>query len=127
MLDKKNIFKNVRGLVNNIINNNNVTSDHVMKDSRFINNKDVLNRNSNFINDVSIQVSIELGSRLITVKDFLKLSKGSILFLNNHLDHPLNIFVNEILIAQGELVTLDNKYGIRITKIIHVIDDYNAI
>ncbi|CAL4318656.1 Flagellar motor switch protein FliN [Buchnera aphidicola (Eriosoma lanigerum)] len=86
-----------------------------------INNNDtkiLSNNNIDLISDVPIQISVELGTIKIPIKDFLQLSIGSVLVLDNDLDKPLNIFINNYLIAQGEIVVIENKYGIRITHII---------
>ena len=67
--------------------------------------------------DIPVNISVELGRSRLKIKDLLKLSKGSTLLLNRTKEDPLKIFANNQLIALGEIVFSDNKYGIRIINI----------
>ncbi|VFP78033.1 Flagellar motor switch protein FliN [Buchnera aphidicola (Cinara cuneomaculata)] len=71
------------------------------------------------IMSIPVLITIELGKKKITIRELLQLSCGSILELEEAVDEPLNIFVNNFLIALGELVMHKEKYGIRITKLLH--------
>ncbi|VAX76269.1 flagellar motor switch protein FliN [Buchnera aphidicola] len=66
---------------------------------------------------VPLHLTVELGKKKITIQELLQLSNGSILALEDKVDEPLNIFVNNFLIALGELVVHNNKYGVRIIKL----------
>ncbi|XBC39305.1 MAG: flagellar motor switch protein FliN [Buchnera aphidicola (Nurudea shiraii)] len=84
--------------------------------------------NLNFVIDIPVDVTIELGKIEVSIKDLLNLSKGSILSLNKYSGEPLNILVNKFIIAKGELVIVEERYGIRITSIVdnsHVLDITN--
>ena len=61
---------------------------------------------------------MELGRTKIKVGDLLKLSQGSVVELDSMTDQPLEIFVNKKLMAQGEVVVVNDKFGIRLTNII---------
>jgi flagellar motor switch protein FliN/FliY len=68
--------------------------------------------------DIPVQLSVELGRTRLAIKDILQLGQGSIVELDGLAGQPMDIFVNGYLIAQGEVVVVDDKYGIRITDIV---------
>jgi flagellar motor switch protein FliN/FliY len=70
------------------------------------------------IMDIPVQLSVELGRTRLAIKDILQLGQGSIVELDGLAGQPMDIFVNGYLIAQGEVVVVDDKYGIRITDIV---------
>ncbi|XBC42361.1 MAG: flagellar motor switch protein FliN [Buchnera aphidicola (Meitanaphis elongallis)] len=74
--------------------------------------------NIKFVIDIPVDLTVELGKIQLKIKDLLNLSKGSILTLNKYSGEPLNILVNKFVIAKGELVIVEEKYGIRITSIV---------
>ena len=68
--------------------------------------------------DVPVQLTAELGRTRITLKNLLQLSQGSIVELDGLAGGPMDVFINGYLIAQGEVVVVNEKYGIRLTDII---------
>lgn len=70
------------------------------------------------IMDIPVQLSVELGRTRLTIKNILQLGQGSVVELDGLAGEPMDIFVNGYLIAQGEVVVVDEKYGIRVTDII---------
>ncbi|WP_426144924.1 flagellar motor switch protein FliN [Polaromonas sp. DSR2-3-2] len=68
--------------------------------------------------DVPVQLTAELGRARITIKSLLQLSQGSVVELDGLAGEPLDIFINGYLIAQGEVVVVNEKFGIRLTDII---------
>ncbi|OWT79971.1 MULTISPECIES: flagellar motor switch protein FliN [unclassified Achromobacter] len=70
------------------------------------------------IMDVPVQMTVELGRTRLTIKNLLQLGQGSVVELDGLAGEPMDIFVNGYLIAQGEVVVVDDKYGIRLTDII---------
>ncbi len=68
--------------------------------------------------DIPVQMSVELGRTRITIRNLLQLAHGSIVELDALAGEPLNVFVNGTLIAQGEVVVVNDKFGIRLTDII---------
>lgn len=70
------------------------------------------------IMDIPVQLSVELGRTRLTIKNILQLGQGSVVELDGLAGEPLDIYVNGYLIAQGEVVVVDEKYGIRVTDII---------
>ncbi|MBY6311317.1 flagellar motor switch protein FliN [Alcaligenes faecalis] len=70
------------------------------------------------IMDIPVQLSVELGRTRLTIKNILQLGQGSVVELDGLAGEPLDIYVNGYLIAQGEVVVVDDKYGIRVTDIV---------
>ncbi len=75
-------------------------------------------RNIDLIMDVPLEFSVVLGKTKRTIKDILSLSPGSVIELNKYAEEPLEVYVNGKLIAQGEVVVINENFGIRITNII---------
>lgn len=68
--------------------------------------------------DVPVQLTAELGRTRITIKSLLQLSQGSIVELDGMAGEPMDVLINGYLIAQGEVVVVNDKFGIRLTDII---------
>ncbi|GAB4174416.1 MAG: flagellar motor switch protein FliN [Rhodocyclaceae bacterium] len=68
--------------------------------------------------DIPVQLSVELGRTRISIRDLLQLAHGSVVELNAAAGEPLDVLVNGTLIAQGEVVVVNEKFGIRLTDII---------
>ena len=68
--------------------------------------------------DVPVQLTAELGRTRITIKNLLQLSPGSVVELDGLAGEPMDVFINGYLIAQGEVVVVNDKFGIRLTDII---------
>lgn len=79
-------------------------------------------RNLDFLLDVTLQVSVEVGRNRMTIQDLLQLGQGSVIELSKLAGEPLDIFINERLIARGEAVIVNEKFGVRITDIISTAD-----
>ncbi|HNC50919.1 MAG TPA: flagellar motor switch protein FliN [Accumulibacter sp.] len=81
-------------------------------------NKASLMNELDLILDIPVQITVELGRTKITIKNLLQLAHGSVVELDAMAGEPLNVFVNGTLIAQGEVVVVNDKYGIRLTDIV---------
>ncbi|CNI73237.1 flagellar motor switch protein FliN [Yersinia mollaretii] len=68
--------------------------------------------------DIPVKMTVELGRTKMTIKELLRLSQGSVVSLEGLAGEPLDILINGYLIAQGEVVVVSDKFGIRITDII---------
>jgi flagellar motor switch protein FliN/FliY len=68
--------------------------------------------------DVSLDVTIELGRTTMSIKDILALGVGSVIELDKMAGEPVDILVNNKLIAKGEVVVIDENFGVRITSIV---------
>ncbi|HPH96546.1 MAG TPA: flagellar motor switch protein FliN [Anaerolineaceae bacterium] len=67
---------------------------------------------------VSLQVTVELGRTHLTVRQVLDLQKGSVIELERIAGEPVDVYVNDRLIARGDVVVVDDRFGIRITELI---------
>ncbi len=72
----------------------------------------------NLILDIPVKMTVELGRTKMTIKELLRLSQGSVVSLDGLAGEPLDILINGYLIAQGEVVVVSDKFGVRITDII---------
>ncbi|MTH48034.1 flagellar motor switch protein FliN [Intestinirhabdus alba] len=70
------------------------------------------------IMDIPVKLTVELGRTRMTIKELLRLAQGSVVALEGLAGEPLDILINGYLIAQGEVVVVADKYGVRITDII---------
>lgn len=71
-----------------------------------------------FILDIPVQLTVELGRTKIAIKSLLQLAQGSVVELDGMAGEPMDVLVNGCLIAQGEVVVVNDKFGIRLTDII---------
>ncbi|RJR10138.1 flagellar motor switch phosphatase FliY [Candidatus Parcubacteria bacterium] len=78
--------------------------------------------NLNMLMDIPLQVTVELGRTRRSVKDILELSSGSVIELDKLAGEPVDILVNNKLIAQGEVVVIDESFGVRVTDIVSQTD-----
>jgi flagellar motor switch protein FliN/FliY len=78
--------------------------------------------NLDFILDIPLRVSVELGRTKILVRDLLQLGQGSVVELSKFAGEPLELLVNEKLIARGEVVVVNEKFGLRLTDIISPVE-----
>ena len=68
--------------------------------------------------DIPLKVSVELGRTKILVQDLLKLHKGSVIELSKLQGEPLEVLVNDKVVAKGEVIVVNEKFGIRLTDIV---------
>jgi flagellar motor switch protein FliN/FliY len=75
-------------------------------------------RDLDFILDIPLELSVELGRTRMLVNDLLQLGQGAIVQLDKLAGEPLEIFINRKLVARGEVVVVNEKFGVRLTDII---------
>lgn len=75
-------------------------------------------RELEMIMDIPVKLTVELGRTKLTIKQLLELAQGSVIELEGLAGEPMDILINGYLIAQGEVVVIEDKYGIRITEIV---------
>jgi flagellar motor switch protein FliN/FliY len=75
-------------------------------------------RNIDLLMNVSLAVSAELGRCTMRVCDVLKIAKGSIVELDRVAGGPIDVLVNNRLVARGEVVAVDDRFGVRVTEVI---------
>jgi flagellar motor switch protein FliN/FliY len=71
-----------------------------------------------FLSDVDVSVRIELGTARMHVQDVLKLGSGSVVPLESMVGDPVNVFVNDRLVARGEVLVVNENFAVRITEVI---------
>lgn len=76
-------------------------------------------RGLEFLYDVPLQISVEVGRSKILLKDLLKMGEGYVIELDKLAGEPLDLYVNSRLIAKGEAVMVGEKFGIRLTDVVN--------
>lgn len=76
------------------------------------------NRDLEFLFDVPLQVSVEVGRARILLKDLLQMGEGYVVELEKLAGEPLDLYVNSRLIARGEAVKVGDKFGIKLTEVV---------
>lgn len=79
-------------------------------------------RGLDFLYDVPLQVSVEVGRSKIRLRDLLKMGEGYVIELDKLAGEPLDLYVNSKLIARGEAVMVGDKFGIRLTDVVSTSD-----
>ena len=74
-------------------------------------------RTLDLLMNVSLAVSAELGRCTMRISDVLKLGKGAIVALDRAAGAPIDLYVNQRLVARGEVVAVDDRYGVRVTEV----------
>ncbi len=90
----------------------------VFKDFASHGSKNETHNDIDFILDIPVQLTVELGRTKIAIKNLLQLAQGSVVELDGLAGEPMDVLVNGCLIAQGEVVVVNDKFGIRLTDII---------
>jgi flagellar motor switch protein FliN/FliY len=75
-----------------------------------------------FILDIPLKVTVELGRSKMAIRDILQLAQGSVVELSKFAGEPLEVLVNDKLIARGEVVVVNEKFGIRLTDILSPVE-----
>jgi flagellar motor switch protein FliN len=75
-----------------------------------------------FLLDVPLQVSVEVGRTKMLIKDFLKMKEGGVIELDKMADEPLDLYVNSRLIARGEAVVVNEKFGLRLIDVVSTLE-----
>ena len=79
-------------------------------------------RGLDFLYDIPLQISVEVGRSKILLRDLLKMSEGYVIELDKLAGEPLDLYVNSRLIARGEAVLVGDKFGIRLTDVVSTSD-----
>ena len=85
------------------------------------------NTNLDFILEIPLEVSVELGRSKMQIKDLLQLGQGSVVELNKIAGEPADIYVNQKLLAKGEIVVMNDKFGVKLTEIISPADRVKSL
>ena len=75
------------------------------------------NINPEVLQNISVTLSIEVGRTSIKIKDLMRLTQGSVVELDRIAGEPLDLLVNNTVVAQGEIVLVNDRYGVRLTRV----------
>jgi flagellar motor switch protein FliN/FliY len=76
------------------------------------------NINPEVLKNITVNLSIEVGRTQIKIKDLMRLTQGSVVELDRIAGEPLDLLVNNTVVAQGEVVLVNDRYGIRLTRVV---------
>ncbi|MCC7472432.1 flagellar motor switch protein FliN [Candidatus Nomurabacteria bacterium] len=76
------------------------------------------NKNIEFVLDIPLQVTVQIGSTRMLIRELLQLGQGSVIELNKLAGEPMEVLVNNKLVARGEVVVVNEKFGIRLTDVV---------
>jgi len=93
-------------------------SDDQVEKTNLTDNNPQPERGLEFLYDVPLQISVEVGRSKILLKDLLKMGEGYVIELDKLAGDPLDLYVNSRLIAKGEAVMVGDKFGIRLTDVV---------
>jgi flagellar motor switch protein FliN/FliY len=71
----------------------------------------------NLVKDIPVTLSIELGRASMSIKQLLELDQGAVIELERMVDEPMDVLVNGTLVARGEVVVIDDTFGVRLTDV----------
>jgi len=77
---------------------------------------------SDLILDVNVRLSLEIGRTQVTIRDLLKLAPGSVVEFNRPAGDSLDVLVNDHLVAHGEVVMVNDRYGVRFTEAVGALE-----
>ena len=81
-----------------------------------------VHRGIDFILDIPLQITVELGRGQLLISDLLQLGQGSVIELSKLAGEPMEVLINRKLIARGEVVVVNEKFGVRLTDIINPLE-----
>jgi flagellar motor switch protein FliN/FliY len=84
-------------------------------------------RDIDFLLDIPLEITVELGRKKMPIKDLLQLGQGSVIELEKVAGEPMEILVNNKLVARGEVVVVNEKFGVRLTDIISPSERINQL
>lgn len=85
------------------------------------------NEDLEVILDIPVMLSLEVGRTMIRIRNLLQLNQGSVVELDTLAGEPLDVLVNGTLVAHGEVVVLNDKFGVRLTDVINTQERINSI
>ncbi len=74
--------------------------------------------NGEVLENIPVTLSIEVGRAVIKIRDLMRLTQGSVVELDRIAGEPLDLLVNNTVVAQGEVVLVNDRYGIRLTRVV---------
>ena len=87
-----------------------------MSDENTVAEKNTIN--GEVLENIPVTLSIEVGRAVIKIRDLMRLTQGSVVELDRIAGEPLDLLVNNTVVAQGEVVLVNDRYGIRLTRVV---------
>jgi len=84
-------------------------------------------RNLDLVLDIPLTVTVELGRSKMIINDLLQLGQGSVIELTKLVGEPLEVLINQKLVARGEVVVVNDKFGVRITDIVSTMERVQSL
>ena len=78
--------------------------------------------NAEVLQNISVTLTVEVGRAQIKIRDLMRLTQGSVVELDHIAGEPLDLLVNNTVVAQGEVVLVNDRYGIRLTRVVPASD-----
>ena len=78
--------------------------------------------NPDVLQNISVAIKVEVGRTKMKIRDLLRLTQGSVVELERIAGEPLDLLVNDTVVAQGEVVLVNDRYGIRLTRVVPASD-----
>mgnify|MGYP000532142156 CR=1 FL=1 len=92
-------------------------------DIKSTDNGDLKNKiNADVLQNIPVTISVEVGRTSLKIRDLMRLTQGSVVELDRLAGEPLDLLVNNTLVAQGEVVLVNERYGVRLTSVIPTAD-----
>ncbi|MDC3239382.1 flagellar motor switch protein FliN [Gammaproteobacteria bacterium] len=79
---------------------------------------DGISLDSDLLKNIPVTISVEVGRTSLQIKELMRLTQGSVVELDRLAGEPLDLLVNDTLVAQGEIVLVNDRYGMRLTQIV---------
>lgn len=83
--------------------------------------------NLDLVLDVPVRLSLRVGSTDISIRDLVKLVEGSVIALDQDVSAPMDVLVNGTLVAHGEIVVVDDRFGVRLTDVVSPVERIEKI
>jgi flagellar motor switch protein FliN/FliY len=80
-----------------------------------------------FIMDIPLTLNVELGRSQLLISELLQLGQGSVIELTKLAGEPMDVFVNQRLVARGEVVVVNEKFGVRLTDVVSTMERVNKL
>jgi flagellar motor switch protein FliN/FliY len=74
--------------------------------------------NARVLENIPVTISVEVGRAVIKISDLMRLTQGSVVELDRIAGEPLDLLINNVVVAQGEVVLVNERYGIRLTRVV---------
>ena len=93
-------------------------TDNILDKSATGNGANQSQINPDVLQNITVTLSVEVGRAMIKIRDLMRLTQGSVVELDHIAGEPLDLLVNKTVVAQGEVVLVNDRYGIRLTRVV---------